>query len=307
MKRVIHALFGLVAAVAVVGLARADSVAVGNEPVPRAWSDSWSNFVLKLTSSPIPANGTLTKWEVNAASPGRMALMIWSGGTGCGAPAVGVVDTAALACQARVVAMDERDVAPGLNTFTSNIAVHSGETLGLWIQQGHVYYDYFLGNYVTWCVANGCAGTAPVVGADWDLPGDGDWHWPPRDRTYSVRAYYSVAAPGIDIKPGTTRNPVNLVSEGVIPVALLGRADFDVHGINAASLRFGATGVEAGVVQHAFEDVNGDGIVDLIAHFRTQDSRLTCYSTQGVLTGGTRDGDVFTLSDVVAPVGPICR
>lgn len=304
MKRILSALLGLAA---LAGSAQASSVVAGNDPIPRTWGDSWTNFVLKLTSNPIPANGTLTKWEVNAATPGHMALMVWSAGTGCGAPAAGVPDTLALSCHAKVVAMDERDVVAGLNSFTSNIAVHPGETLGLWIQQGHVYYDYFLGNYVTWCAFDGCAGTAPAVGADWSLPGDGDWHWPPRDRTYSVRAFYSVAAPGIDIKPGSTRNPVNLASEGVIPVALLGKTDFDVRTVNAASLRFGATGVEAGAAQSAFEDVNGDGILDMITHFRTQDTGLTCHSAAGVLTGSTLDGQAFTLSDTVAPVGPSCR
>lgn len=72
----------------------------------------------------------------------------------------------------------------------------------------------------------------------------------------------------IDIKPGSFPNAVNPNSKGVIPVAILGSTTLDVHSVDVSSLRFGPNG--APVVQYAFEDVNGDGYVDLVLHFKTQ-------------------------------------
>lgn len=42
---------------------------------------------------------------------------------------------------------------------------------------------------------------------------------------------------GIDIKPGSCPNPVNIKSKGVFPVAILGTEDFDVDTIDIASIR----------------------------------------------------------------------
>ena len=41
----------------------------------------------------------------------------------------------------------------------------------------------------------------------------------------------------IDIKPGSCPNPFNLDSRGVLPVAVLGGADFDVASVDPATLR----------------------------------------------------------------------
>jgi hypothetical protein len=312
MKRYSPVLRGLFVATALFAqYASAASVTIGNDPVPRTVSDGWREFVLKLETDVIPSDGVLTQWEVNAATPGKLGLLIWSAGTGCDPlPAGTPHNTAGTNCQATIVAVDERTVTPGLNTFTTNIEVQAGQTLGLWIEQASVYFDYELGagEYVQWCTHNGCTGpAAPAAGSTWALPSEGDWHTYGRDRTYSVRATYGSAAPGIDIKPGTAPNRVNLRSEGVIPVAVLGKADFDVSTIDTATLRFGATGTEAAAVQHALEDVNADGYYDLITHFSTQETGLQCQSTQGRLTASTFYGQTLTLADSVLPGGPTCK
>ena len=40
----------------------------------------------------------------------------------------------------------------------------------------------------------------------------------------------------LDIKPGSCPNPVNVISKGVVPVAILGTADFDVTEVDIASI-----------------------------------------------------------------------
>jgi hypothetical protein len=99
--------------------------------------------------------------------------------------------------------------------------------------------------------------------------------------------------PVIDIKPGQSENPVNLRSRGVIPVALLGEASLDVTQLDLSTLRFGRCGfVEASpahelggpraLTKH-LEDINGDGFVDLVTHYRQQDAKFVAEDEEGCL------------------------
>jgi len=54
--------------------------------------------------------------------------------------------------------------------------------------------------------------------------------------SYSVPEPVTIEAT-IDIKPGSCPNPLNVKSKGVLPVAILGSADFDVHDINVATIQ----------------------------------------------------------------------
>ena len=92
----------------------------------------------------------------------------------------------------------------------------------------------------------------------------------------------------IDIKPGSYPNAIDPKSKGVIPVALVGSAILDVTNVKIDSLRFGPN--EASAVQHAFEDVNVDGFLDLILHFKTQQTGIRAGDTQASLTGTTGHG-----------------
>ena len=74
----------------------------------------------------------------------------------------------------------------------------------------------------------------------------------------------------IDVKPGSDRNPINLASKGVIAVAILTTADFDASWVDAGTVVFAG----ARAVHHALEDVDGDGDLDVVLHFRTQDTIL---------------------------------
>ena len=79
----------------------------------------------------------------------------------------------------------------------------------------------------------------------------------------------------LDIKPGSYPNPINPSSDGAVPVAVLGSANFDVRVIDAATIeidddRIPGGGVAPTRVSKSFEDVNGDGFPDLSLRFGTQ-------------------------------------
>lgn len=105
----------------------------------------------------------------------------------------------------------------------------------------------------------------------------------------------------IDIKPGSDLNPINLKSNGVIPVAILTTDEFDATTVDAATVRFGPKDVprEARQDHYAFEDVDNDGDIDMIMHFRTQDIGIGPDDDEAILTGETLDGDYFTGTDSI--------
>jgi len=79
----------------------------------------------------------------------------------------------------------------------------------------------------------------------------------------------------IDVKPGSSENPVNLKSRGVVPVALLSEDDIVLaHWLQERSVHFGATGYEARARHCAVEEVNGDGIEDVVCHFSIEEAGL---------------------------------
>lgn len=87
---------------------------------------------------------------------------------------------------------------------------------------------------------------------------------------------------GIDIKPGSHPNSIDPRSGGVITVALLSSPDFDATAqVDEGSLTFGRTGDEHSLAfcNASPEDVNIDGLRDLVCHFST---RLT-----GFVSGDT--------------------
>lgn len=120
----------------------------------------------------------------------------------------------------------------------------------------------------------------------------------------SVGTYSLVIAPlvppmlviNIDVKPGNEDpSPVNAKSKGVIPVALLGAADFDVKQVDVASLTFGSTGDELTLkhCQKAFRDVNGDGFADLVCHFENGGAGFGELDVMGTVKGRQVDKKAF--------------
>ena len=99
----------------------------------------------------------------------------------------------------------------------------------------------------------------------------------------------------IDIKPGGLPNSINSKSHGSIPVAILSSATFDAPTeVNVTSLAFGRTGSEASLrfCSPTREDVNADGFLDTVCHFKTQATGFLPGDVVGALKGRT-------LSDVL--------
>ena len=99
----------------------------------------------------------------------------------------------------------------------------------------------------------------------------------------------------IDIKPGSFPNSINLKSKGTVAVAIMGTSSFDVADVAVNTVTFAG----APPVRFSFEDVNLDGHIDLVFHFRTQDLHLTSSSTEAVLTGETLAGAPIKGTDSV--------
>ena len=95
----------------------------------------------------------------------------------------------------------------------------------------------------------------------------------------------------IDIKPGSDPNSINNPNKGVVPVALLGSATYDVSDVDVTTLLFGPGDAtpkhdltDALTLADHTQDVNDDGFDDLVAHFPTQDTGLVPGQPEGCLT-----------------------
>ncbi len=120
----------------------------------------------------------------------------------------------------------------------------------------------------------------------------------------------------IDIKPGSFPNSINPDQNGTIPVAILSTLDFDATTVDPASLTFGHEGTEESIakrgknerLQVGYEDVNGDGLLDLVAHFVAELCLFEHGDEVGHLKGETYDGLEIFGSDsvrIVPPHGPV--
>ncbi|MCZ6735881.1 MAG: hypothetical protein O7C65_08835, partial [Planctomycetota bacterium] len=140
----------------------------------------------------------------------------------------------------------------------------------------------------------------------------------------------------LDIKPGSCPNSYNRGSHGVLPVALVGSADFDVKDVDISSIllsrkdggggsvapnegppgpfsEFEDTATPfAGEEQCDCHDLEGDGIQDLMMHFVTDDVvaalGLNDFDPGALvpltLSGNLVDGTPFSASDCVRLVPP---
>ena len=147
----------------------------------------------------------------------------------------------------------------------------------------------------------GMMGAANVVAVAF-APGDGD----PDPEPTEV---------WVDLRPGENPNCVNPGSNGKLPVAVFGAADFDVTTIDAASLDFGgAAPTKCKVADVEMEGPAGvftvDAHPDLICHFPTQDISLPAPGSDCdavILEGSLLDATEIVGGDIAClPPEPTC-
>ena len=117
---------------------------------------------------------------------------------------------------------------------------------------------------------------------------------------YSIESRYLPGNIEIDIKPGSDPNSINLDSNGVVPVAILGSEDFDAAEVNPLTVTLsGAAAKLKGNSGNAgsLEDVNDDGYLDRVVQVITEQLVLTSGDTVAVLNAYTYAGLALTGSD----------
>jgi hypothetical protein len=115
--------------------------------------------------------------------------------------------------------------------------------------------------------------------------------------------------PSIDIRPGSDSNPIHPSGKGNLPVAILGSHTIDVLDVDVTTLAFGSNGAapshditKPGAFEDHLRDVNADGLMDLVSHYRIEDSGIEPDDVETCLTGETLDGTPFDGCDAVRSV-----
>lgn len=152
------------------------------------------------------------------------------------------------------------------------------------------------------------------IKARFDLPGLYVWHCHILEhednemmRPYQVLLNNALTV-NIDVLPN---DPYNLFDcnndNSLIDVAILGSPSFDVTTVDHASVRFeGAWETHLDKtsqrIRHVETDVNNDGYLDLVLHFRVGETDLNCDSTEASLMAYTYDGNVIFGADAVQSI-----
>jgi hypothetical protein len=116
-----------------------------------------------------------------------------------------------------------------------------------------------------------------------------------------IQAIYDAGSAGnckytavtIDIKPGSNPNSINLGSGGTVPVAILSTPGFDATTVNPTTVTLAGAQVQLkgkGTPMASSEDVNGDGLLDLVVHVSTEALQLSETDTEAILEGQTFSG-----------------
>jgi hypothetical protein len=112
----------------------------------------------------------------------------------------------------------------------------------------------------------------------------------------------------IDIKPGSSTNPINLSKPVLVPVAIVTTDSFDATTVDPNTVCFGDDDnpderdcTEAHRRGH-IADMNGDGRADLVLHYEVNQTGIDEGDTTACLTGGTFGGASVEGCDAITTV-----
>jgi hypothetical protein len=107
----------------------------------------------------------------------------------------------------------------------------------------------------------------------------------------------------IEIKPGSAPPPpINLGSNGNVPVAILSTPTFDARTVDPTTVTLASAPVKLtgkGTPSASFQDVNGDGLLDLVVNVVTDALQLSSTDPTAVLKGKTFSGQPIKGSEPV--------
>jgi hypothetical protein len=106
----------------------------------------------------------------------------------------------------------------------------------------------------------------------------------------------------IDIKPGSSDNPVSRTNTGAIPVAIFSGDNASVSDIDVATLRLGKLSPRTNSKQQAqcsFQDVDADGVTDLVCQFGNDPTNWAAGQTEAILTGKLKNGGSVLAIDTI--------
>ena len=113
----------------------------------------------------------------------------------------------------------------------------------------------------------------------------------------------------INIKPPAQAPvPINLKSKGALPVAILSSPTFDATQVNPATITLsgvsvGSKGDSSGQFACSAQDVNGDGLPDLVCQLINSGLQLASNATMVTLTAKTFSGQMITGGESITIVG----
>lgn len=112
----------------------------------------------------------------------------------------------------------------------------------------------------------------------------------------------------IDIMPRSRQNRIDLSSRGRVRVAILttrvadgDAADFDAATVAPRSVRFGPAGARETKTRIRMRDVDDDGDLDQVMHFKISETGIELGDREACLEGVTGDGAPFRGCDMVNP------
>jgi len=107
----------------------------------------------------------------------------------------------------------------------------------------------------------------------------------------SVLSDAGPATMDIDILPGNADNTIDLGKQRLLPVAILGSANFDINDFNPRTLKLKAVGQnlvgKSDKTMCRQQDINGDSYMDLVCDIKTIGFRVEPGDITVIISAGT--------------------